>query len=194
MYGIGDIDLTRLQRVQNRLVHPMIKSPPFTRSLPLLRSLHWLAVRFRILFKTNLLTYKNLREKQPVYLHSMLAASLPSHSLRSNNDNSLSVPRVTIKTSARDFRSCTPSLWDNLLLSVRSTVSVATLKELSEDSSLWFSLFPIDTVTPLGLMMVQNYFLDCAVEHWFGCRAIERGLARDIGAIEIWLIDLLIKY
>ena len=29
-------------------------------------------------------------EKQPVYLHSMLAASLPSSSLRSNNDNSLS--------------------------------------------------------------------------------------------------------
>ena len=53
-------------------------SPPFTRSFPLLCSLPWLPVRFRILFKINLLTYKTLREKQPVYLHSMLAASIPS--------------------------------------------------------------------------------------------------------------------
>ena len=69
LYGIADIDLTRLQRVQNRLVHLMTNSPPFTRSLPLLRSLHQLPVRYRILFKTNLLTHKTLREKEPVYLH-----------------------------------------------------------------------------------------------------------------------------
>ena len=51
---------------------------------------------------------------QPVYLHSMLAASLPSRSMRSNNDNSLSVPRVKTNTGARAFHSCAPSLWNNL--------------------------------------------------------------------------------
>ena len=44
-------------------------------------------------------------EKQPVYLHSMLFASLTSRSLRSNNDNSLSVPRVKTNTGARAFHS-----------------------------------------------------------------------------------------
>ena len=78
LYGIADIDLTQLHLVQNRLAHLVTKSAPFTRSLPLLRSLHWLPVRFRMLIKINLLTYKTLREKQPVYLHSVLAASLPS--------------------------------------------------------------------------------------------------------------------
>ena len=53
------------------------KSSPFTCSIPLLPSLHWLPVRFRIPFKINLLTYNTLREKQPVCLHSMLAASIP---------------------------------------------------------------------------------------------------------------------
>ena len=77
LYGIADIDLTRPQRVQNQLARLMTKSPPFTRSLPLLCSLHWLPVRFRILFKINLLTYKTLREKQPLDLHSMLATSIP---------------------------------------------------------------------------------------------------------------------
>ena len=34
----------------------------FTGGVPLLRSLHWLPVNFRILFKINLLTYKTLHE------------------------------------------------------------------------------------------------------------------------------------
>ena len=50
LYGIADIDLTRLQRAQNQLAHLLTKSPSFTRSIPLLRSLHWLPVKFRILF------------------------------------------------------------------------------------------------------------------------------------------------
>ena len=129
MYGIADIDLTRLQRVQNQLVHLATKSPLFTRSLPLFRYLHWLPVRFRLLFKINLLTYETLREKQPVYLHSMLVASLPAHSLRSNNDSSFSVPRVNTNTGARAFHSCAPSLWNNLPLAVRSASSVATFKK-----------------------------------------------------------------
>ena len=66
LHDIADIDLTRLQCIQNQLSCLVTKSPPFTRSLPftLLRSLHWLPVRFRILFKIKLLTYKTLREKQ----------------------------------------------------------------------------------------------------------------------------------
>ena len=72
LYGIADIDLTRLQ--------------------------------------FQFLTYKTLREKQPIYLHSILAASTPSRSLRSNNDNSLLVPRVKTNTGARAVHSFALSL------------------------------------------------------------------------------------
>ena len=106
----------------------MSKSLPYSQSSTA-SFLSWLPVRFIILFKINFLTYKTLREKQPVYLHSMLAASLPSPSLRSNNNNSLSVPSVKTNTGARAFHSCAPSLWNNLLLSVRSAISVATFKK-----------------------------------------------------------------
>ena len=37
--------------------------------------------------------------------------------------------------------------------------------------------------------MLHNHFIDFAVEHRFGCRATEPGFAKDIGTIEIWLID-----
>ena len=93
----------KLQRVQNWLACVVTKSPPFTSSVALLRSLHWLPVKFRIQFKISLLTYKTLHEKQPIYLHSMLAPSLPSHSVRLSKGISLSVPRVKTNLGARVF-------------------------------------------------------------------------------------------
>ena len=66
LHGITDTDFTKLQHVQNRLARVVTKSPPFTCSVPLLRSLHWLPVKFRRLFKISLFTYKTLHEKQLV--------------------------------------------------------------------------------------------------------------------------------
>ena len=45
----------------------MTKSRPITRSVPLLRFLHWLPVQFRILFKISLLTCKMLHEKHALH-------------------------------------------------------------------------------------------------------------------------------
>ena len=103
-------------------------SPPFTCSIPLLRSLHWLSIKYRVHFKICLLTYKALHEEQPVYLHSLIATSLPSRSLRSNRGITLSIPRIRTNTGARAFSSCAPSLWNNLPLSVHSATSVVTFR------------------------------------------------------------------
>ena len=126
--GIAETDLTKVQCVLNRLARVVTKSPPFTRSVALLRSLHWLPVKYRVHFKICLLTYKALHEEQPVYLRSLIAISLPSRSLRSNRGITLSIPRIKTNTSARAFSLCAPSLWNNLPLSVRSATSVATFR------------------------------------------------------------------
>ena len=130
LYGITDIDLTRLQqRVQNWLARLVTECPPFTCSVPLLRSLHWLPVRFIMLFKINLLTYKTLREKQPViFTPCWLHHSHPVH-----------WDQVTIivcqslgsrLTQVVDlFMLVPPFLWNNLPLSVHSATSVATFKK-----------------------------------------------------------------
>ena len=83
--------------------HLVTKYPLFIRSVPLLPSFHWLPLRFRRLLKINLLTYKTLREKQPVYLDSMFAASLPSRSPILNKGIGLSVSRVNTNIDARAF-------------------------------------------------------------------------------------------
>ena len=126
--GIAETDFTKLQRVLNRLACVVTKSPPFTLSISLLRSLYWLPVKYGVHFKICLLTYNALHEEQPVYLRSLIAISLPSRSLRSNRGITLSIPRIKTNTGAITFSSCASFLWNNLSLSVRSATSVATFR------------------------------------------------------------------
>ena len=118
--GIAETDLTKLQRVLNGLARVVTKSPPYTRSVPLLRSLHCLPVKYRVHFKICLLTSKPLHEEEPVSLRSLIAISLPSRSLRLNRGITLSIPWIKAITGARAFSSCVPSFWNNLPLSVHS--------------------------------------------------------------------------
>ena len=122
--------------------------------VPLLHSLHWVPVKI----------WNNVQEQfvdlqKPFYLRSMLAPSLPCRSLRSNKDNSLSVPRVKANTGTRTFHSCASSLCSNLQLSVISAVLVATFKNTYHDSCLWLGLSPTNTSMPDGLLMLQKLFL-----------------------------------
>ena len=183
--GIAEIDLTKPQRVLNRLARVVTKSPPLTRSVPLLHSLHWLPVKYRVHFKICLLTYKALHEEQPVYLRSLIAIYLPSRSLRSNRGITLSIPRIKTNTGSRAFSSCAPSLWNNLPLSAGSATSVATLRRRLKTYLFDLAFPPVDTGVPCCLLMLRNDFNDFAFEHRAGCCATEPGYAGDIGAIEI---------
>ena len=128
LFGIADKEIIQPQRIQNSLARVVTKQPPLTRSVPLLRSLHWLPVKFRMEFKTCLLTYKTFTKNQPDYLNALLTPLIPPRPLRSNNGIHVSVPKVNINTGARAFPSCGPSLWDRLPLFVRSALSTATFR------------------------------------------------------------------
>ena len=60
LFGIADKEIVQLQRIKNSLARVVTEKPPLTRSVPLLRSLRWLPIKFRIEFKTCLLTYKTI--------------------------------------------------------------------------------------------------------------------------------------
>ena len=99
-YNIALKDILILQRVQNCLARVVTRSPRFSLSAPLLKSLHWLPVRYRIVFKICTITYPALSPKQPAYLHSLLT---PARQLRSSNNNLLFVPSVKANVGTRAF-------------------------------------------------------------------------------------------
>ena len=102
------------------------------------------------------------------------------------------VPRVKTNAGARAYQFCTPPLWNNFLLSVRSAASVATFRK--HPKTHLFDLappptFPQTPARPMAPLTLWKCFIHFAVEHWFDCRTTESGFAGDIGAIANWLID-----
>ena len=121
-------DITKLQRVQNCLARVVTRSPRFSRSVPLLKSLHWLPVRYRIIFKICTFTYHALSTKQPAYLHSMLTPARQPRRLRSSGSDLLSVPRVKTNAGTQAFSVATPTLWNSLPDSVKSARNIASFR------------------------------------------------------------------
>ena len=115
-------DTLKIQRVQNCLSRVVTQSIRFSHSLPLLKSLNWLRVRYRIIFKLCTITYQALSSKQPAYLHSLLIPARQPRQLRSSNSNLLFVPSV--KTT-RGFSVAAPTVW-NLLLVLSPVGNIAT--------------------------------------------------------------------
>ena len=72
LYNTANKDIAKLQRVQHCLARVVTRSPRFSRSVPLLKSLHWLPVHYRIIFKICTIAYQALSSTQPAYLNSML--------------------------------------------------------------------------------------------------------------------------
>ena len=65
LHEIPAKDLQKLQRVQDCLTRIVTKAPRFSRSITLIKSLHWLPIQLRIQFK--IFVFRCLNDCQPSY-------------------------------------------------------------------------------------------------------------------------------
>uniref|UniRef100_A0A8C1LY92 Reverse transcriptase domain-containing protein n=1 Tax=Cyprinus carpio TaxID=7962 RepID=A0A8C1LY92_CYPCA len=127
--GIGEASLTRLQRVQNAAARLLTGTRKRDHITPILVSLHWLPVRFRIDFKILLLVFKSLNNTAPKYLSDLLQPYAPSRALRSAGQLLLVSPNARLKSRGdRAFAVAAPKLWNNLPLYIRQAPSLAVFK------------------------------------------------------------------
>ena len=77
----------RNYRVQNSAARLAFKESKFCYIRPLLKSLHWLPVKYRIGFKVLLLTFKAIHGLAPSYISDLISVKDTSgrYVLRSNN-------------------------------------------------------------------------------------------------------------
>ena len=113
-HNMPEKDIAKLQRVQNCLARVVTKAPRFSRSVPILKRLHWLPVKFRIHFKICAITFRTLKENQPAYLADLLVRPKCSKYLRFTNSNRFVAPRIKTKTGSRAFSISGPALWNAL--------------------------------------------------------------------------------
>ena len=110
-HNMPEKEIARLQRAQNCFATRVVtKAPRFIRSVPILKRLHWLLVKFRIYFKICAITFRTLKENQPAYLAVLLVRPKCSKYLRSTNSNRFAVPRIKTKTGSRAFSISGPAL------------------------------------------------------------------------------------
>ena len=130
LYGLPDCQIKRLQRVQNvaaRIVSCSTKSAHIT---PILRQLHWLPVKARIIFKILLLTYRCQNGTSPSYLEDLVSKYTPPRSLRSSSQCLLSITKTKLKKTLgqRSFSFAAPHEWNQLPLDIKSCASVTCFK------------------------------------------------------------------
>jgi hypothetical protein len=93
--------------------------------------LHWVPIRYRINYKTNLLTYKCLKGTAPSYLCDLIEEYAPSRSLRSSNKHLLKEKLARSKTyGERAFSVCAPKLWNQLPLDLRCIDTIESFKKV----------------------------------------------------------------
>uniref|UniRef100_A0A3Q3C7D3 Reverse transcriptase domain-containing protein n=1 Tax=Haplochromis burtoni TaxID=8153 RepID=A0A3Q3C7D3_HAPBU len=126
-FGVSRSSVFRLQLVQNAAARLLTGTRRYEHITPVLYSLHWLPVHFRIHFKLLLFVFKCLSNAAPVYLSEL--PYIPSRSLRSADQLLLSVPRTNRKLRGdRAFAVAAPKLWNELPLHVRQAPSLSVFK------------------------------------------------------------------
>ncbi len=113
--GCPASSINKLQIVQNTAARVLTRSRKYDHIIPILQSLHWLPIHFRISYKILLLAYKALNGLAPAYLTNLLSRYNPTRSLRSQNSGLLVVPRIAKSTKGgRTFSYLAPKLCNSL--------------------------------------------------------------------------------
>ncbi len=107
--------INKLRIVQNAVARVLTRSRKYDHITPILQSLHWLPIKFSIIYKILLLAYKALNDLAPAYLTNLLSRYNPTCSLRTQNSGLLVVARIAKSTKGgRTFSCLSPKLWNSL--------------------------------------------------------------------------------
>ncbi len=120
--------IRQLQLIQNAAARTLTRTRKSEHITPVLRSLHWLPVTFRIDFKVLLLVYKSLNGLGPKYMSDMLTEYKPNRPLRSLGSSQLEIPRVHTKQGESAFSYYAARSWNQLPEEMRCAKTLATFK------------------------------------------------------------------
>ena len=130
-FGIPDIDVKRLQRVQNIAARLVLRKTNCDSITECLGELHWLPIRAQIDFKILVLVYKCLWGNVPKYLKNLITLNpINRQGIRSERKiDRLIVPFTKYKTfAARLFAVAGPTLWNCIPEDIKLSNSIEQFK------------------------------------------------------------------
>ena len=106
--------IDRLQKVQNQAARIVANSSTYRPSVEILKSLHWLPVKARIMFKILVTVFRVVQGTAPIYLSSMFKRAQGHYRLRSSNEIRFTVPRTRTRAADRSIAVVGPKWWNAL--------------------------------------------------------------------------------
>jgi hypothetical protein len=129
LIGLPSSLINRLQMIQNTAARILTNTSRFDHITPVLKSLHWLPVQKRIVYKLLLLVYKSVHCLAPSYLQELISPYIPSRTLRSSDQHLLSVPYTSSALiRSRTFSEAGPRLWNSLPYDIRTVPCIELFK------------------------------------------------------------------
>uniref|UniRef100_A0A3B1JQH4 Reverse transcriptase domain-containing protein n=1 Tax=Astyanax mexicanus TaxID=7994 RepID=A0A3B1JQH4_ASTMX len=126
--GLPKKTIKQLQLIQNSAARVLTRSKRREHITPILKSLHWIPVCYRIDFKVLLLVYKCLNGAGPAYLSDVLQQYEPSRTLRSSGTAQLEPPKVKTKHGEAAFSYYAALKWNQLTESIRRAPTLNMFK------------------------------------------------------------------
>ena len=114
VYGLPQHLISRLQSIQNTAARVVTRTRKFDHITPVLTQLHWLPVRYCIVFKILLLVYRALNGTAPSYIRELLKYHTSERKLRLSSQHLLATPKAR--------------LWNSIPLELRSSTSIDIFK------------------------------------------------------------------
>jgi hypothetical protein len=121
LLNLPSCEIDRLQFVQNSLARAIYRCSKYCHVTPILKTLHWLKVKERIVYKTVSLTYKSITTPGRSYLSHLIEVKQPA-TTRSSKLITLERPSIPsrCKLSNRSFQHAAPQIWNSLPSSFRA--------------------------------------------------------------------------
>ena len=128
LYTLPESQIAKLQRIQNSAARLVLLSRKYNHITPILHELYWLPVKYCIIYKILLLTYKCLHGMGPIYLQELLKECKPFRNLRSSAQLRLITSITSTQYGQRSFSAAASELWNDLPLHVKNSQTLAQYK------------------------------------------------------------------
>ena len=133
---MSERELKRLQVIQNSLARLVCKQSKFSHATPLLKSLHWLPVKYRIDYKSCLLIFKTIKFHTPSYFTQWFIPYSCSVNMRHSLVSKHFLNEVAFDRKIHQSKTCFdgifsvrgPQLWNSLPLDLCVSENVDSFK------------------------------------------------------------------
>ena len=131
LYALSQVQIDKIQRVQNAAARLIFEQPKFCHITPVLSQLHWLPIKNGIEFKILLMTFKAIPGMTPDYICKLISRRKSTgNSLRSSTKVILEVAssKILQTIGGRAFCYAAPKPWNNLSSETSSLDSLSNFK------------------------------------------------------------------